>query len=307
MSKFLLKLLYLIIPLVLFFIYLEYNLGRIPNSYSFKRECFEKRLDSIQVLVLGSSQVTYGINPDYFSLRSFNLSNISQSLYYDTRLTLKYVDKMPNLKYVIINVSYFSFGFQLADGIEKWRDYYYSQFWNINFTELDKFDLKKYSKVFLYSPPIALSYMKQGFNVNLIGDYMSDGYLKMDTTGNYKNIGDSLGYQRVSFHDKLYRESRFMDNQKDLELLVSELKKRNITPVIVTPPVLSTYFKFVNQEKLKRNHDVINEICLKYQCKYFDYFTDNRFMQRDFHDNDHMNFIGAEKFSRIINEEILKP
>jgi hypothetical protein len=94
MKKFFLKLLCLLVPLLLFFIYLEFNLGKIPNSYSFKRECLEKRLDSIEVLVLGSSQVTYGINPNYFKLKGFNLSNISQSLYYDTRLTLKYVDKI---------------------------------------------------------------------------------------------------------------------------------------------------------------------------------------------------------------------
>jgi hypothetical protein len=306
MRKFLLKLVYLIIPLVLFFFYLEYNLGKIPNSYSFKRESLEKRLDSTEVLVLGSSQVTYGINPDYFKLRGFNLSNKSQSLYYDTRLTLKYVDKMPNLKYVMINISYFSFGFQLADGIEKWRDYYYSQFWGINFPELDKYDLKRYSKIFLYTPQVAFSFLKQGFHVNLVGDYMKNGCLKIDTVNNNQNISDRLGCQRVLFHDKYYKESRFKENQKDLELLVSELTKRNITPIIVTPPVLSTYYKFVNKEKLKRNHDVINAICLKYQCNYFDYFTDSRFEQRDFHDNDHMNFVGAEKFSKIINEEILE-
>lgn len=55
MRKFLLKLVYLIFPLMLLCFYLEYNLGTVPNSYSFKRACFEKKLDSTEVLVLGSS------------------------------------------------------------------------------------------------------------------------------------------------------------------------------------------------------------------------------------------------------------
>lgn len=305
MKKFLKKSL-LLVPLLLFFLYWEYNLSKISNSYSFKKESLEKRLDSIQVLVLGSSQVTYGVNPDYFKLKGFNLSNISQSLFYDTRLTLKYIDKMRNLKYVIINVSYFSFGFQLIDGIEKWRDYYYSQFWGINFPEIDKYDFKKYSKVFLYTPKIAFSYFQKGFHVNLVGNFASNGYLKIDSANSYHNISDTFGHQRVLCHTKYYKESRFKGNREDLELLVSELKKRNIKPVIVTPPVLPTYYNFADKSILEKNHRAINEICSKYKCDYFNYFTDKRFVKRDFWDNDHLNFIGAEKFSKIINEEILK-
>lgn len=213
---------------------------------------------------------------------------------------------MPNLRFVVINVSYFSLGFQVADGVEKWRDYYYSQFWDIDFVELDKFDLKRYSKIVLYTPRVAFSYLKQGFHVTLTADYLSNGFLKPDTIGSYKNISYQLGAERVSFHDRLYRESRCKQNEVDLEQLVSEIKKRKITPVIVTPPVLSTYFKFVNQEKQKKMHDVINALCLKYQCKYYDYFTDSRFVQGDFIDNDHLNFVGAKKFSTIINDEILE-
>jgi hypothetical protein len=306
MRKFFLKLLFFILPLLLFSIYLEFNLGKIQNSYNFKRTNFEKQLGTIEVLVLGSSQVTNGVNPEYFNLKGFNLSNISQSLYYDQKLTLAYVDRMPKLKFVIINVSYFSLGNQLIDGIEAWRDYYYYQFWNINFPELDRYDLRRYSKIFLYTPKAAFSYLKQGFHINLASGFHQNGYLKVDTTNNSINISDSLGYQRVKLHDKYYRESRFNENIKELELLVRELKKRNITPVIVTPPVLSTYYKFANKTKLKRTEEVINAICLKYNCGYFNYFTDNRFVSKDFRDNDHLNFVGAEKFSKIINNEILE-
>jgi len=285
---------------------MEYNLAKIPNSYSYKRKCLESRLDSIEVLVLGSSQVTYGINPEYFSIKGFNLSNISQSLYYDSRLTLKYVDRMPKLKYVLINVSYFSFGFQLIDGVEAWRDYYYSQFWDVNFNEISRFDLKRYSKLFLYTPRASLAYLKHGFQIDLTEGYKPNGYFMVDTAKNSLNISDSLGYRRVMLHNKIYKEFRVKENENDIELLINELKKRNIKPVIVTPPVFSTYYKFADKAQMKRNRDAINSICKKYKCNYFNYFCDNRFVQRDFRDNDHMNFIGAEKFSKIINNEILE-
>jgi hypothetical protein len=305
MKKFFLKALYLI-PLLLFLLYLEYNLSKIPNSYSYKRDCFENQLDSIEVLVLGNSHAANGVNPEYLSLKGFNLSNYSQHLFQDTRLTLKYIDRMPKLKYVIINITYISFNNQLVDNVEAWRDYYYYQFWDIDFPELEKFDLKKFSKIFLYTPQTAFAYFKQGFHVDLAKDIKHNGYMKYDTVNNSSRISDSLGHQRVLFHDRFYKESRFEENQKDLELLISELERRNISPVIVTPPVLSSYYKFINKTRLKKNQDAINAICLKYKCNYYNYFTDSRFVQRDFGDNDHLNFIGAEKFTKILNDEILE-
>jgi len=76
--------------------------------------------------------------------------------------------------------------------------------------------------------------------------------------------------------------------------------------LIVTAPVFSTYSKFADKGKLRLNDSIIRCICSKYGCKYFDYFTDKRFEKEDFLDNDHLNFIGAEKFSRMINEEVLQ-
>jgi hypothetical protein len=283
---------------------LEVNLAVIPNSYSFKRFCFEKQLDSIEVLVLGSSQIVYGVNPSYFSLKGFNLSNVSQTLYYDSHLTLRYLNRMPSLKFVLINISYFSFGEQLIDGREAWRDYYYSQFWNINFPEMERLDIKKYSKTFLYTPMRSFSYFLDGFHVDLIKNLGQNGYAYLDTTE--MSQSDSTGYLRVRTHDDCYSEKRVGENQHDIEILISELQKRNITPVIVTPPVFSTYAKFINKEKMQRNYAIIDKICQKYKCSYFNYFSDSRFVQRDFCDNDHLNCIGAEKFSRIMDKEILR-
>jgi hypothetical protein len=306
MKKFLLKSLLLLLPVSLFFSYMEFSLSKLQNSYSFKRACLEKQLDSIEIVVLGSSQVLYGINPDYFCLKGFNLGTIGQPLYYDTRLMLRYIDKMPKIKYVLINISYFSLGFQLIDGPEKWRDYFYSRFWNIDFTELDIYNLKKYSYFFLYSPRLAYSYFLKGFHVNLIGGFKQNGYVIVDTIRNSRSVSDSSGYARVKAHEGIYHERRCAENQHDLELLVAELIRRNIVPVIVTPPVYSSYYKYVNKARLKRDQDTINRICNKYKCRFFNYFMDSRFTERDFYDSDHMNSLGAEKFSRIINSEILQ-
>jgi hypothetical protein len=306
MKKFFVKSLYLVLPISIFLIFMEYNLGKVLNYYNYKRTCLEQQLDSIEVLVVGSSQPTYGVNPDYFCKKGFNLSNVSQSLFYDTRLTMKYLDRMPKLKYVIINISYFTFGSQLYDGIEAWRDYYYSQFWNIDYPELEQLEVKRYSKIFLYTPATSFSYLMKGFDVNLIGNLKRNGFYSVDIITNNQSINNSIGYDRVKLHDAHYHESRFKDNVKDLEMLVQNLKKRGIIPVIVTPPVLPTYSKFVNAGRVEKNTKAIENVCLKYECRYFNYFTDRNFVPKDFADNDHLNCLGAAKFSKMINQDILR-
>ena len=305
MKIFFIKALYLLLPILLILVYVEYNLGKIQNVYNYKRNCLEAQLDSIEVLVLGSSESFNGINPEYFTLHGYNAGNFSQTFYYDKQIALKYVKKIPKLKYVIIPVSYFSFNAQLVDGNEAWRSYYYFQYWGIDFPELDRYDSKRYSKILLYTPLKALTYILKGFNVNLVKGMTRNGFLPLDTTNNNIYINDSLGFKKVKTHEKYICESRFKENNHELQSLVTELKKHNITPILITLPVLNTYYKFVNKDILKRNHDWIISICEEYEILYFDYFTDSRFVQRDFHDNNHMNFIGASKFSKIVNDEIL--
>lgn len=306
MKKFLIKSVVFVLPLLIVGFYFELKLSGIPNSYTVKKQNFEARLDSIEVLVLGSSQATYDFNPQYFSLHGYNLSNISQSLFYDSRLTLKYIDKMPNLKYVMISVSYFTLGYEVIDFVESWRDYYYAQYWRIKYPEVKWHDVKNYSKTFLFTPKTSLAYFKKGFRVNLADGYDTYGWLKKDTVDNCKNISDSLGIERTKFHKKQYVFERVEGNKRELEYLMSELLKRKVTPVLITPPVYATYYNNTDAEIDKKNAEIIKALCTKYNCMYYDYTKDTRFEKRDFFDNDHLNFVGAEKFSKIVDEEILK-
>ncbi len=127
MRKLWLKILLVIGPLVLCLLLFEIGLSRVDNSYTFKKRLLHDQAHSIQVLVLGSSHAYYGINPDYFSLKGFNLANVSQPLRYDYALLERYAPKCPDLKVVIMAISDFSLGFRLADSGEYWRDSFYAQ------------------------------------------------------------------------------------------------------------------------------------------------------------------------------------
>ncbi len=44
----------------------------------------------------------------------------------------------------------------------------------------------------------------------------------------------------------------------------------------------------------------------KYNLGYYNYLKDDRFSAEDFFDSDHLNTRGAEKFSRLLRDEIIE-
>ena len=78
---------------------------KLPNSYSIKKDNFESSLDSIKILFLGSSEPLDDIDPGQLDAKGYNLAALWQRLYYDKELTLRYVDRMPDLKIVFISIS----------------------------------------------------------------------------------------------------------------------------------------------------------------------------------------------------------
>jgi hypothetical protein len=304
-KSFIIKGLVFILPVFLILGNIEYKLHGIPNGYNKKRAALERQLDSLEVLVLGSSQTLHGVNPAYFSLKGFNVANNSQSLYYDTQIALKYLDRMKSLKCVVVSMSYFCLWNQLEDLPEDWRDSFYFYFWDIRYPGLKMMNAKNYSLIMLYGTQNALQYTAEGFHEDLAKDMNPNGWIKIDTIPNNPQISDLSGKKRVEFHDKIRHEKRFAENITLLENFITECKKRHVDVAFITPPVYETYYKYANPEVIKKNNDAINALCSNYGCRYFDYFSDRSFTLNEFNDNDHLNYKGAEKFSRIINHDVL--
>ena len=294
----------LALPLVVLLGYVEYRLRAIPNSYNTKRAYLERQLDSIEVLALGSSQTYDGINPSLFKRRGFNLGVIGQSLFFDMSLTEKYIDQMPRLRCVVLALSYFSFGYELQDTGEYWRDYYYYHFWDIKADDVKWYDLRMVSFIALYTPKVVLRFAAHGFEVNEAKTMQPNGWNRTEGTV-YEAISDSLGRERVRVHDILMKSSRVDENFRKLSALFADLNRRGIKIVIVTPPVYSTYAKFANLKTLELNRRLIDSLCVIHGCVHADFFRDPRFVVTDFNDNDHLNMTGAEKFTRILNDDVL--
>ena len=121
MKRFLKQILLIVVfPIILFLGLFEYTLRSVPNDYTLKDNWMTTNTD-VRVLNLGSSHAYYGIRPQYFSEKAFNLAFTSQSLKYDHFLYYKYVPLCDSLEYIILPMSYFTLRQNMDDDAENWR------------------------------------------------------------------------------------------------------------------------------------------------------------------------------------------
>lgn len=306
-SKFIGRFIIFIAPVAVIWIYLEINMGALANNYSAKRAFFEKQLDSIEIINLGSSQALYSINPSYIHPKAFNLALLSQTFFYDKRITLKYIDQMPKLKMVILPINYFAFWHQIHDGEEPWRDYYYSYYWGIDYPETHWYDIKKYSAVFLYEPKNVLGIARNNFKSFLLLNMKPDGWVQVDAIGNDTSIADASGLKRATLHNKLINPKRTASIVEDVSSFIEELKKRNIRVVFILTPVCSTYSKYLEPAVVASNDSLLKLLEEKYKISTFNYMNDTSFARTDFFNNDHLNKYGSQKFSKRIQHDIIDP
>ena len=313
MRKFFKDVLLFLIPLLSLLLCLEYKLYKIPNSYNTKRANLESQINDIEVLVAGASHAYNGIDPQYFSHKGFNLANVSQSLFYDTRLVNKYAPLMPKLKLVIFDLSYSSFHFQVSNTKEEWRNFFYSRFWNINCKDLSRTDARCYTMMALYSPKETIKYIKKRFKVDLAAGQAKDGYFFTDSINISTQINDSVGKARAMLHtinlSNLNKETlqSITDNISDLEEAIKKLKERNIEVAFTTLPCYHTYYNYCDSRLLAFNDSVIHALGNKYNCSYYDRFKDTAFTILHFSDNDHLNSRGARIFSAQLDSAVIIP
>jgi hypothetical protein len=82
--------------------------------------------------------------------------------------------------------------------------------------------------------------------------------------------------------------------------------RNNIRPILYTPPFFYTYTTLYDQESMAMMKSLMKNIEEEYGIKYFDFSTDEKFIFKAsyFRDGDHLNKLGASKFSTYFKEQI---
>lgn len=305
-KKFNKRILLFFIPVILGYVIMEALTQNLPLSYNYINEYISKNKNEIEILVLGSSQMTNAINPELIDTPTLNLSSGNQHHDTDFKLLKALEEDFSKLNTVILEVSYSHFELP-HNGKYFWKNSAYLKYYGVN-----AFERRTYFKDKLlylafpsfFSKKILKHYVKQKEirEYNLFG-FNTNGYF-----GRFKNL---------DYNESKIAETNFKINyQPDTEIfkintalffeMLDFLKEKNLTTIICTPPMYKSYLPKRVPEILRRRDSILRVIQLKYpEIILFEKEEDiTNYTVFDYWNQSHLNPDGATKFTNSLNELI---
>ncbi len=313
MKRLILALLALAAPFAAFLGVSEYRLTRVPaTQLAAKKVLLARQQAAVEVLVLGSSHAESGILPAELGAPAFNLAGPGQTLYYDRALLDKLQRRLPALKLVILPVSFFSLESQLDEGPERWRGYYYQYEWGLPHRDWHlAWHVRNYSAYFCYGQEIGLR--------NILRGRIRDATADFDAWGGWTNRPPPPGgfnadgspaelsaSARVALqrHHSRMKPEHIPRNTQLIEAMARQLQRQGIRLVLVTLPVAQAYSDGMNAAAYQRMQAALRQLAARHGLTWLNYTGDRRFTDADFWDADHLNLAGAQKFSRLLRDDL---
>ena len=319
MKSFFKKILFFILPLFVVAIMMDLYLVNMNSLYKEKASGLLDHANEIEILILGNSHATYGVDPSGFSTFAFNIANVGQSIYFDKELTLQNLNKLKKLKYVLISLDYHSLYFSRQRGERNiWS--YYGNGIKYPTDNYKKADISPF--LFGYDPKVSFSLVKKNIlnkwefrNEDYFIDYDVElGVSLTDTT--MKGYISFSGTEEFVFNNEYYiNRIKGFDNlincstEKELVLneldqLISTLQSNGIKPIFFSTPTFKEYNTFLDSSIINDNLIDSKNLCKRYNIEFFDYSINHDFIKDEFFNPDHLNKKGAARFSKMLDSRL---
>jgi hypothetical protein len=302
MSKFLKVLFFFLVPIAVVSLGLEIYLRNYESDYAQKVDGLALKKDNVQVLVLGNSHAFNDIDPSGMDIGAFNLAGLNQSIYYDKRITLKYLDELPELEYVLISMDFHSLYFSSQGIRDVWSYYSYG----IPYKDQTYFKEKLSYFWFGYTPRITFSLLKSKLldKLNKVEDKgLIDGWEPLSGVEGGAFSEATIKARAKYFNDLVAQSDELETVQSDLESFIQTLKNRGIVPILFTPPVRKELYDRLDKDIMEKNAAYIRQLQKNYDIPYWN-LMDSLSDKDLFYNVDHLNTSGAKQFSEILNNKL---
>jgi len=302
MKKFLNIFLLFCLPILIVGGAMEFLLRYIPNEYQVKANYLKTHHESIKTLLVGSSYVLYGINPDELTDKAINFGNVSQTIDIDYNIVNQYLNHLEALETVVLRLSYTTLFEQLKAGNESWRIKNYVIYTDVNLES----KLKHHSEVLSVKLKYNLQRIYDYYILNQSPEFVNTagwGSNKgQDSAENKEELSIPIAKKHTIKDDEFYNE-----NFRILEGLIETCKEKDVKVILVTMPVYDGYLKRLDREQLDKT--ISAGMYMEYKnnnCTYLNFLEDKCFGKQDFIDVDHLNDEGAKKFSKLLDSILLQ-
>ena len=256
----------------------------------------------IDIGTLGSSHAQLGVNFGlYPNIQAFNFALSQQSFSYDYNLLTHYIHHFNKNAVLFIPVSYFSFR-QSQKSIDEIKNRYYrilpvKLIYNSNYIEKIQYGIlpvlsagKKLKYIIYDSPENEINifeapYLQKSVDTNAITHI---AYAKIESWENEVSTSDTM---------------QIAQNIAYLEKIIDLCIMHNLTPILVTFPVIATLYNLYPKDKKEEFYKTIYTVAQKRDVRYIDFSNDVRFISNElFFDSDHLNYAGSKILTEILLE-----
>jgi hypothetical protein len=290
------------IPLLICWLALEWFYRTQPNNYTYKNERIREVYRDCEILLLGSSHTFFGLDPEAFERPAFNLSNISQSLYFDELLLNKHIDSLPGLRAVVVPVGYFSLS-QQEDGLEdRWRKYFYEQQMELKVPIVSRADPRRYSLALSRRLDRSLDLVKTRIKEGSLVSCYPNGYGMQDSSD---IVNDKPKIAKLIARKHEDGSLDFQANMQRMQRMIDRCSERDILFIPVIMPVLPDYYQALRDDKWALIKISLDSLATaNANTRFVDLSQDSRFTVDDLRDADHLTNQGAFKCSQLLSELI---
>ncbi|MBD5188867.1 MAG: hypothetical protein HDS95_01125 [Bacteroidales bacterium] len=301
MKRFIIRITIFCLIVLASFVTGEFLIRSIDNPYSIKARVINEKGKETETVFLGNSHTFYGLRADLWP-KAINLSNVSQPLAYDRRILEAFIDSMPELKNVVMQISFTSlYDDDMENTEEWWRCINYQLYMGLGVHPR----LSKYSFEISYLPVYSnkIQSLLHLTKPQLVADSLGNGLGYDEPLPDFQL--EPSGETISSGHRKSSDMARIPRNLAHLEAIAALCRKRGINLTFYTQPEYISYRNnadtfFINT--MKRN---ISDFAQRNNARYFDLYADPRFSKEDFYDADHLNHNkGAVKLTRILADTL---
>lgn len=302
MKKFLLYCFIFIIPLATMAVIVELRIRQVSNPYKYKYEWMQKNADNVETLVFGSSHTFYGIRPEFLGGNAFSLANVSQDNKQNLFLLKYWAKRYKNLKTIIVPISFSTwFGRGMEYSRESYRCRYYTIYMDCDLYLLSLpyyFELTNFGTAKMKIRKIIQEDDKPDYDEYGWGTYYKLSKKNMTKWENGTEAEAAVKRHTAKTWNYINR------NYSTLKDIADFCKKNNIQLVLITTPCWHSYYDNLDQRQFSKMHELTDSFRKEYNLLYYDYMKDKRFVADDFYDSNHLSDIGAEKFSKLLNNDI---
>lgn len=307
--KFITYCLLFFIPVVVIYGIAEWLTLNVPSAFEVNKNRLQEEGQEIQTLVLGSSQQMNAINPEWVSNPTLNVASGDQHHDTDFKLYQGLESKLPNLKTVVLEVSYSHFEMP-HNGKDFWKNSLYYHYYKVNCFERKAYfkdRLVYLSNTRFFSKMMDEYYIKKTIipKINEFGFNSTDGYKQFARLDYNKERIDAMRSFKINTEPNL---KLFKENTQLFFEMLDTLYTHQKNVIICTTPMYPTYLAKRNSEILQRRDSIFDVIKLRYpKIQFLKAEEDTlNFSLQHFWNQSHLNPKGAKIFTQQLDSVLQK-